>query len=1128
MLLFFVVANYSGYSQIVLVPGNNSATCNLGSYGAVTISVPKEVLTGDNIPLNITLPGTLPSTCTKSVKITRSSNLDFQSSGGIAFVPVAGDPMSHENSTALPGNDGQNFNVFFKFPAFVTCNNTVGTFNVTVTADCGGVRTTCTTSVTIKARADNYWTISKHFHTGDLTCGISKWYIRVKHNNPNGAGLGTYNLTGTITETATVPVVSGSSFNINYSGAYNGSYVNFVTLQNCGPSGSTITNTANYNFSLGGGCQTMTGTVSATSPPLASPNASISFVKSVSNPANTNLTPGCYGQYYINTCNNGNVPWTNLVITDNFNIPGITVNNINLPTGWTSSPVIPGSPPAGFFNQSFTFTAPSGFVLNPGDCVGINVKFTIDSSTPVGTTIANTATLNYQASTGGGGPGNGGSGNGPSPCPSISCPTINAAVQNTTSNVSFVVEAPKPIVNIKKCILNPPNTLVPPIYQIGNIIEYSIMISNSGAGSLSTTVSDAIGSLGQNLQLIPGSITYNYYDDEYLGKIYGCNPNFSSSSPITSPFTVTNTSTTSPLTWNITNMPGTCDFGKANFLVITFKAKILPQLSGTKTNTATVALGPKSSSVNYTIDQVGILAINKKADVEFVDNGGTFNYILTVSNNGSVPLDNIVVSDALPSCVTRNGPIIVKNGLGSSISSTATANVNITLSPTQQIMPGESFVITIPVKKTGGGNCCNISASVTAKMTTTGIALNANHGDSAAPAACVKSSSCCDIEEFEASIEESNGAYNVIINGGSIPIQEVEIAMVDYHIEYSNIDCKPSDLGVFGTLSTTSNLLGNLVLNPGDNNTSSLTWLPGSPSILNTSVNLNIVNPLVLNLDCCDVSFYFCLKVRVKDANCNVCEKIICFSSDNINDNPCDLVISNRPLEKKYCSGTIIPISWSGVSSSGFVNLYLYDNTNSSVYQVIATNLPDTGSYNFTVPLNIPCTPPRTWSFIIEDTKNKCLTKSNTFIIECCGIATDFCECGTWTSDTVSIKGNQKDVPIDSQLKTNLTNTKGDLGQNVKCGNEIQLISFYPYSFTAPDFICSSTNCKVTYSWSVETAGLSIQSGIGKTFSYSFLNSGNYKIIFTPNCGGKRCEPCEIFVNIPKNGNNNGDDILKN
>jgi Domain of unknown function DUF11. len=99
-------------------------------------------------------------------------------------------------------------------------------------------------------------------------------------------------------------------------------------------------------------------------------NASISFIKSVSSPYYTNLTPGCDARYYISVNNNGNVPWTNLVITDNLNIPGITITGINLPSGWTSSPVTPPFP-----GTLYTFTAPSGFILNPGDWVSIAINF---------------------------------------------------------------------------------------------------------------------------------------------------------------------------------------------------------------------------------------------------------------------------------------------------------------------------------------------------------------------------------------------------------------------------------------------------------------------------------------------------------------------------------------------------------------------------------------------------------------------------------------------------------------------------------------------------------------------------------------------------------------------------------
>jgi len=1108
MLLVIFMATTIGYSQIAVNTTPNTSTCNLNG-DTVTASVPTEALTGDNIALNITLPGTYDAGCVKTITITKSSNLVFQSSGAIPFADMGGGTYQNIAPPVLAGNDGQNFNVFFKFPNYTTCNGAIGTFDVTVTLDCAGVITTCTTSVNVIARADNYWSISKEFYTGDLTCGTSKWKIKLTHNNPNGPGLGTYKLAGTFLESGlvTVPVISGSSYTVNISTTYNGSYTYYATLQNCSSDGSTITNIVDYNFTLGDGCDTMIGSVSATSPPLASPNASISFTKSVSSPYYTNLTPGCDARYYITVCNNGNVPWTDLIITDNLNIPGITITDISLPLpiGWTSTPIVPPFPAT-----TYTFTAPSGFILNPGDCRTIYIDFQIDGGATIGSTISNTANLSYVASGTGGSPGE------PpiDPCPSISCPTLDTTIQNTSDDASFVVEEPKAIPSIKKCILDPPNLLIPPIYQIGNTIKYSIMVGNSGAGELNTTITDALGS-PQNLEIMPSSITYDYYADQNAGYKNSCSPSFGAPDPITPPFSVTaNTVDLQNPTWAITDMPGICDLNRSNFLIITFEAEILPQLSGSKTNIATVpyGAGTLSSAVNYSIDEVGILAIHKEADEEIVENGQSFNYTVTVSNNGSVPLDNIVITDMLPDCVSINGQIRIEDSIGTPITNSSSGNVIITVNPSTQLMPGDNFIITIPVVKSSSGNCCNESVSVTANMITSGVELDANYGSEEAPAACVSGTECCDIEDFDASIKENNGSFNVTINGGSVPIQEVEISMIDYHVEYSNPDCKPDDMGNFGTLSTSTTTLANLILNAGDNNTSSLTWLPGSPGVLNSNVNLNIIDPLTLNLDCCDVTFSFCLKVRVKDVNCNVCEKIICFSSDQQTEpEPCEINIKDIGQGKTYCPGDSITLNWSGSTPSGFVNVSLFENTNNVVYQVLATGIANTGVFTYTIPTSIPCDPPRTWSLIVEDSESLCVARSNTFTIECCH-QTD-CSCGEWLTNYVTVKEYLKEIPKDPKLKINFQN---NFSKEIECAGQINLKPTLYYSFTAPNYVCNPENCDVRYKWEVINSNGVIETGIGKTFNYNFSSYGNYQIVFTPICGGEPCEPCIIYVNIKK------------
>lgn len=1105
LLFVFLMTTLTGYTQIILNPAVNSGTVALGSYGNATISVPSEALSGDNISLNITLPGTLPATCTKKIQVTRSSNLLYQSSGAIPFSVVVGNPLAYENNTPLAGNDGQNFNLFFKFPNYTTCNGTVGTFNVTFTINCGGEEKTYTTSVSVTARAANYWSVTKEFSAGNLTCGVSTWIIRLHHNNPNGSGLGAYSIHGTITESPTVPVISGAVYNVNNNPPDNSSYVYYVTLQNCAIQGSVVTNKADYNFTLGNGnCGTMQGNVTATSPPLASPNASISFVKSLYNSYYTNLTPGCDARYVLSLCNNGNVPWTNLKITDNFNISGITITGPHqLPAGWT------------FTNTGgvYTFTNPAA-VLNPGDCLYFYLDFKINSSAVVGSTISNTAYLTYQGANTGG---SGGGGTTISSCAGVTCPTITDSIQNKNSKVDFVVEAPKAIPSIKKCIVDPPNSLVPPIYQIGDVIKFSVQVGNSGSGSLNSVVNDAMGMPNQNLQVIPGSISYKYYENESLGKQYSCNNSFESSA-VPMPFTVTaNTSDLQNPSFNIAGMPGICNYYRSNFLVIEFEAKILPQLHGTKSNRVTIPYGSTtlSSAVNYSIDQVGILAIHKKADKEIVENGQSFNYIIEVTNNGSVPLNNIIVKDLLPECVALKGQIGIKNGVGANVTYLLSGNVQISIGGTTQIQPGETFIIAIPVVKSGSGNCCNESVSVTANMVTSGIGLSANYGSAAAPAACVRGTECCDINGFSASIKESNGKFQVNINGGNVPIQEVEISVIDYHVEYSEKDCKPTDMGIFGTLSTTNSVLVGLILNAGDNNTSSLTWSPGSPSVLNTSVLLDILDPSKLNLSCCDVKFSFCLKIKVKDVNCNVCEKTVCYTSEKETEQPCEIRIKEIGKDTKFCAGESMTINWAGTIPSGTVDIALIDATNGTIYQVLATGIANTGTFTFTIPANIPCNPVRDWSIIVRDSKGGCMGRSNIFKIACCNVV-NTCDCGKWKNSTVTITQNligttTPSTPIPGLQAIVLPS----ISQKVDCGKVIDLKLNMSYAFAIPDYICKPENCDITYQWQVIAPNGAITSGTGKNFNHSFSNYGEYRLIFTPICGGKKCDPCEIKVRIP-------------
>jgi uncharacterized repeat protein (TIGR01451 family) len=864
--VIIVFESVNVYSQPININNNPVvSTCNIGNYGQVMIQVPTEVLTGDNIPLNITLPP-VPNNCTKNVIITSSTNMNFGSSpSNFPFLQNA--PNEYINAGVIEPSNGQNFNVMFKFPGGVTCNGSSGEFKVKVEINCNGTITSCEAIVKITARAANYWTITKEYVGGNLTCGTSVWRIRVTHSNPNGLGLGAYNLSGTITEQASVPIISGSNFNLSnlsYLSSYPYNYT--VTLQNCVPQGSTISNTANYNFSLGNNCETMNGSRSATSPPMQSPNASIQFMKQ--SWANGGIyVNGCQGRYLIRIYNNGNVDMTNFTITDNLSIPGINITSISL-NGWTQTP-------SGATSGNVTWTRP-GFVLSPNQISDIYIYFTITGS--VGSSVSNTAYLSYS-----GGGGVGGNSNPSTICPGINCPSINTAIQNTSVSTSFTIQQPQAIPSIVKC--NTPNPWVTPIVQVGQTIKFKIQVGNSGSAPLTTIVTDAMDAIAnQNLTIVSGSVGAAYFSDQNYnscGSISGSGVAFPGTIPGA---TFSLTGTPQNPAFNIGGLPGNCQLYRTNILAIEFDAVVNPQLYGSKTNIA--KLGTLSGSANYTVDRTGELKISKTADAQNVDINGAFNYFITVSNVGSDPLNNIKVTDILPSCVILNGPITVQKGTAI-ISFTSSANVIITVNPTAALQPGESFVIKIPVKRLGGGsNCCNAQATAEARMQFGNQILNAI--TPADQIVCVTTPICCDIPNIVINVIPNGNTqgilndFRLIINSNSTPIQEIEVSMVDYHVTYINQNCKPLNMGNFGNISSMN--VGSLILN--NNNSHSIQWLPGSPMVLSgmNFINLVIKPPSILDLCCCQGTMYFSLKVRIKDISCRVCEKII-YRSFSLNKN---------------------------------------------------------------------------------------------------------------------------------------------------------------------------------------------------------------------------------------------------
>jgi len=112
--------------------------------------------------------------------------------------------------------------------------------------------------------------------------------------------------------------------------------------------------------------------------------------------------------------------------------------------------------------------------------------------------------------------------------------------------------------------------------------------------------------------------------------------------------------------------------------------------------------------------------------------------------------------------------------------------------------------------------------------------------------------------------------------------------------------------------------------------------------------------------------------------------------------------------------------------------------------------------------------------------------------------ASTVCDCGKWMDPVVKIQG-----------KPDTTTTR------VKC-NESVALPKGNYTIQIPGFICNQSirECDVTYLWSVE--GTVSGQGTGQNFSFDFSEPGNYNIVFTPVCGGNKCQTCNVVIVILK------------
>lgn len=261
----------------------------------------------------------------------------------------------------------------------------------------------------------------------------------------------------------------------------------------------------------------------------------------------------------------------------------------------------------------------------------------------------------------------------------------DSATSNTTSTLlikEFAISAYKSSLN--------------PTFRAGENISYYIVISNDGTGTLyNVTISDDLGGSGSVLSFVDSSATLNI------------NGTISSITPTTA----------TPLSFVL---PSPLSAGeKATISFIARVNSTLSDLVTTITNTATIQANSGSTSgavisvtpsPTYTLEaqEYANVTMTKTASTNQITVGESFNYIITLVNNGTLDATGVVITDILPTNFAITNITSLSNGVQTTFDSsdyTLESSTNTLTLPSVS----SSKSITVPGATTSGDGVTTIT-----------------------------------------------------------------------------------------------------------------------------------------------------------------------------------------------------------------------------------------------------------------------------------------------------------------------------------------------------------------------------------------------------------------------------------
>lgn len=113
------------------------------------------------------------------------------------------------------------------------------------------------------------------------------------------------------------------------------------------------------------------------------------------------------------------------------------------------------------------------------------------------------------------------------------------------------------------------------------------------------------------------------------------------------------------------------------------------------------------------------------------------------------------------------------------------------------------------------------------------------------------------------------------------PITKLSISLADYDVltDPECLECDRENLGSYGKILNLPAIAGTTPTYVGTGTSAEIVYEFTIPTVIDHDINLNFRFPPSLELSCCKNIVEYCLKIGMIDADCKICETVICNGS---------------------------------------------------------------------------------------------------------------------------------------------------------------------------------------------------------------------------------------------------------